>query len=523
MKSEKLITVLTSLIWGLLLTVEALTFYLIVRLDMLPWQFLLVLAALFLLVWAGLGAMLFARGKKGFVGNGRRIAAMVLTLLVVLGCAGISSVVYDVTDTVTNITNPGSVTTMMTVYVLDENPAQSIEDAVDHTFGIMGGYEESKSTQAVALLNSTVGGVLNTMSYNSAVELAGALYQQDVDAVIMSSAYVSLLEDHAMFGDFSQRVRVLYEIPLTNMEPVKQNGNSSDENAGSDKPTQAPAVNEPGGDDRIDDITNTPFLMYISGSDTRSAMLTTSRSDVNILVAVNPETKQVLLLNTPRDYYIPNPAGGGSLDKLTHCGIYGIDCSMDALSGLYSHKVDYYAQINFTGFETLIDAIGGVTVHSDFTFSAGGQFYIEQGENYLNGEAALAFARERKRLPNGDNDRGKNQMQLIKAVIKQMTSGTAIANYSGILDSMEGMFVTDFSSENISKLVKMQLSDMASWNVQSYAVTGYTGSSETYSMPGEYLSVMFCDDDMVAFGSDLINKVFDGEILTEQDVIYPGA
>ena len=162
-------------------------------------------------------------------------------------------------------------------------------------------------------------------------------------------------------------------------------------------------------------------------------------------------------------------------------------------------------------------------MHSDFTFSAGGQFYIEQGENYLNGEAALAFARERKRLPNGDNDRGKNQMQLIKAVIKQMTSGTAIANYSGILDSMEGMFVTDFSSENISKLVKMQLSDMASWNVQSYAVTGYTGSSETYSMPGEYLSVMFCDDDMVAFGSDLINKVFDGEILTEQDVIYPGA
>jgi len=517
MKSEKLITILTALIWGLMLAVEALTFYLILRLDMLPWHFLLILAVLFLLAWAGIGAMLFVRGKKDRIGSVRRVLAMVLALLVVLGCAGVSSVINEVEDTVTNITNPGTITTMMTVYVLEENPAQSVEDTSGYTFGVMSGYEEEKSNQAVANLNALLNTELNTTPYNSAAELAGALYRQEVGAAIMSSSYISLLEEHGDYGDFSERVRILYEIPLERIVQTKPK----------EEPKEEPVVDETEPEqqkkepEKVRDITNTPFLVYISGSDTRTTMLAPSRSDVNILVAVNPETKQVLLLNTPRDYYIPNPAGGGRLDKLTHCGNYGIDCSLEALSSLYGQSIDYYAQINFTGFETMIDAIGGVTVYSDYSFSARGEFYIEQGENYLNGEQALAFARERYRLPNGDNDRGKNQMQLIKAVIKQMTSGTAIANYSGILDSLEGMFVTDFGSENISKLVKMQLTDMASWNVQSYAVTGYTGSAETYSMPGEYVSVMYCDDDMVAFGSDLIDKVFAGEILTEQDVTYP--
>lgn len=520
MKSEKTITIITSLIWGLMLVAEALTYLLIQRLDMLPDKFLMVIAALFLLVWVGLGAMLFIKNKKGNIGTGRRVTAMLLVVLTVLGCVGISAVVSNVNNTISNITKPGTVTTIMTVYVLNENPAQSVEDAAGYSFGLMSGYEETKSNQAAAALGNTLGRELSTVYYNSATELANALYQQDVDAVIMSSAYVPLLEDHSNFKDFSQRVRVLHEIHLTQTDKPgfsdsnKQNGNQPA------NPDQTPDETVLAGDDRIDDITNTPFLVYISGLDTRSTMLATSRSDVNILAAVNPETKQVLLLNTPRDYYIPNPAGGGRLDKLTHCGIYGIDCSIQALSDLYGKQVDYYAQINFTGFETLIDAIGGVTVYADRGFSTG-EFFFEKGENYLNGAAALAFARDRYHQLDGDNDRGKNQMKVIKAVIKQMTTGTAIANYTGILDSLEGMFITDFSSENISKLVKMQLSDMASWNVMSYAVTGYNGSAETYSMPGDYLSVMFCDDDMVAFGSDLIEKVFAGEILTEQDVIYP--
>ena len=258
--------------------------------------------------------------------------------------------------------------------------------------------------------------------------------------------------------------------------------------------------------------------MYISGSDTRSTKLKRSRSDVNILVVVNPVSKQILLVNTPRDYYVPNPAGKGALDKLTHCGIYGTSCSMEALEGLYDTKIQYYAQINFTGFETLVDAVGGITVYSNQAFSNKG-VDIQEGENFLNGREALVFARERKRVSGGDNGRGKNQMKVIKAVIAKVSNArTLIANYSQILKSLEGMIATDFSTDDLSKLVKMQLSDMAQWNVLTYAVTGYGGNQTTYSMPGLASYVMHPNQSTVDYGSQLIQRVMDGEILTQEDM-----
>ena len=180
-------------------------------------------------------------------------------------------------------------------------------------------------------------------------------------------------------------------------------------------------------------------------------------------------------------------------------------------------EVDYYAQINFTGFETLIDAIGGITVYSDKAFTTNDRYQIVKGENYLNGAQALSFARERKHLSGGDNDRGKNQMKVIQAVINKMTSGTTIlTNYSDIMASLEGMFATSMAMNEISSLMKMQLNDMAAWNIQSYAVTGYNGSDYTYSAPGTKLYVMYPNDNDVARAKSLIDMVWDGTILTEE-------
>ena len=229
------------------------------------------------------------------------------------------------------------------------------------------------------------------------------------------------------------------------------------------------------------------------------------------------------LISLYRDTYVSLGADYG-LDKLTHCGIYGIDCSMQALSDLYDIPIDYYARINFTGVKTLVDAVGGVTVHSDVAFTAIGQHYIQQGANQLNGEQALAFARERYVLAGGDNARGKNQMKVIAALIDKMTSSTVlVSNYAQILQSLEGMFVTDMPSELISQLVKLQLEDMQpKWQIRSYAVTGVCGSRVTYSMPGFYASVMFCDDAMVAHGTGLMQKLRDGQPLTDEEIPFPG-
>lgn len=268
-----------------------------------------------------------------------------------------------------------------------------------------------------------------------------------------------------------------------------------------------------------DDPTEQPFAVYLSGSDTRSSDLTKSRSDVNIVAVVNPEDKQVLLVNTPRDYYVSNPAGNGAGDKLTHCGLYGPANSAQALSELYGVPIAYTAQINFKGFETLIDAMGGITVTSDYAFTTTvGKYKILAGENTLTGAQALAFARERSHLKDGDNGRGRNQMEVISGMIDALTAGNLLANYRTVLNSLEGMFTTSMPSSTMARLIRMQLTDMASWEVFSYAVTGTDGTGTAWSSGSTKLYVMYPDGASVAKAAVLMETVLAGELLTAEDI-----
>lgn len=250
-----------------------------------------------------------------------------------------------------------------------------------------------------------------------------------------------------------------------------------------------------------DDLDN-PFVLYISGSDTRNTTLSLeSRSDTNILAIVNPQTNKVLLLNTPRDSYVENPHLDNAKDKLTHCGIYGIDNSMAALENLYGVEIDYYCKINFTGVITLIDAIGGVDIYSDvaFTTEATSNVHINAGNNHLNGEQALAFARERYALAGGDFSRGENQMKLIKAVAdKLMDSSTLLKSAPSVMKSLEGMFTTDCPQLLITSLIKGQLTEGAQrFDITSFAVTGSTGMATCASDRSQPLSVVYLDDSSV--------------------------
>lgn len=503
MKQMKLLNIVLPAIWILQFVVELLTGLIVWRLDMIPGKYMILLIAVLLVIWL-LPGFLMLWPRKGTKWSGVRCGiGCVLAAVVVAGCAAVSTVVSDVHDTMTSITKPSVTGVTMAVYVRADDPAQTLADAKGYTFAVVEGYEEARTNQVLANIAGEFGKEVTPVKYAALQEMVDALYSGEADAVILNSAYVTILSDIEGYADFTEKTRILCEIPV-----MEQSKPLTEEDDTAQQDSQTPK-----------DITNTPFVVYISGSDTRSYKLTTSNSDVNILVVVNPKTRQILLLNTPRDYFVPNPAGGGALDKLTHCGIYGIDCSIEALEGLYDVSVDYYAQINFTGFEKLIDAIGGVTVYSDASFS-NSSVSIQVGENYLNGSQALAFARERYQLAGGDNARGKNQMKVIKGVIQKMTSGTTvITKYAEILDSLEGLFATDLKRSEINDLVKMQLNDMASWNVVSFAVTGEGDSKITYSIPGQYAYVMQQDADLVAQASQLIDRVIAGEILTEADVV----
>ena len=264
-------------------------------------------------------------------------------------------------------------------------------------------------------------------------------------------------------------------------------------------------------------ITKEPFVVYLSGVDNRGELTEKARSDVNILAVVNPETKQVALINTPRDYYV-DLAGTDSKDKLTHAGLYGVETSMATLGNLYGVNVDHYIRINFAGFISIIDAIGGVDVYSDQAFtSVGSPGYYDpttfaEGWNHLDGKAALAFARERHAFKTGDIQRGINQMKVIDAMVEKLKSPALLMSFSKLMEAASDCFVTSLSQEQISALVRMQLSDLSSWNIQSYSVTG-TGAMSTkcYSAEGQNLYVMKPDESSVNEAKALIAAVLGGE------------
>ena len=264
-------------------------------------------------------------------------------------------------------------------------------------------------------------------------------------------------------------------------------------------------------------ITKEPFVVYLSGVDTRGELTEKARSDVNILAVVNPETKRVALINTPRDYYV-DLAGTSSKDKLTHAGLYGVETSMATLGNLYGVNVDHYIRINFTGFINIIDALGGVDVYSDQAFtSVGSPGYYDpttfvEGWNHLDGKAALAFARERHAFASGDIQRGINQMKVIDAMLNKIKSPALLMGFSKIMDAASDCFVTSLSQDQISALVRMQLSDFADWDIESYTVTGSSGTStKCYSAKGQKLYVMLPDDASVAKAKEMIASVLGGE------------
>ena len=264
-------------------------------------------------------------------------------------------------------------------------------------------------------------------------------------------------------------------------------------------------------------ITKEPFVVYLSGVDTRGELTEKARSDVNIIAAVNPETKQVVLINTPRDYYV-DLAGTNSKDKLTHAGLYGVQTSMDTLGNLYGVDVQHYIRINFAGFINIVDALGGVDVYSDQAFtSVGSPGYYDpttfaEGWNHLDGKAALAFARERHAFKTGDVQRGINQMKVIDAMLNKIKSPALLMGFSKIMDAAADCFVTSFSQDQISALVRMQLSDFAEWDIESYTVTGTSSSStKCYSAKGQKLYVMKPDDASVSKAREMIASVLGGE------------
>ena len=417
-----------------------------------------------------------------------KIDCILMCILLILG----NVYLIRTNATLFSITNNTYKVDRIAIAVLNSDPAQTIEDASGYTFGaqVIGGSD--KVEQAIDQITKELGQDLYYENYEDPYAMVQNLYDGNIQAIIYNTAYDSSLTER--FPSFSQDVRELKHIEIK----------TEVQNISGDKK----------------DVTKVPFTVFISGIDTEGSISTTSRSDVNMLVTVNPTTHQILMTSIPRDYYVQLPGISGEYyDKLTHAGLYGADCSMNTLAQLFGIDIDYYAKVNFTTLRDMVNALGGVDLDSRYEFTTiSGEYFVE-GMNYgVDGSSALAFARERYNLPNGDNDRVINQQIVLKAIINKCMSPAILTGYMGIMDSLSDSFETSLSQQQISSLVRMQLDQGSGWEILSSRVVGTGDENTCYSSGDNLLYVMVPDYSSVETVAGFINRMKSGETLSADEI-----
>ncbi|MFS9155778.1 LCP family protein [Streptococcus infantis] len=308
-----------------------------------------------------------------------------------------------------------------------------------------------------------------------------SLLEGDSKAIVLNSVFENLIEQE--YPDHAKKIKKIYTKELT-------------------KTVEAPKVSQ-----------NKAFNLYISGIDTYGPISSVSRSDVNIIMTVNQETKKILLTTTPRDAYVPIADGGNNQnDKLTHAGIYGVDASIHTLENLYGIELNYYARLNFTSFLKLIDLLGGVDVYNDQEFtSLHGKYHFPVGNVHLDSEQALGFVRERYSLANGDGDRGRNQQKVISAIIQKLTSTEALKNFDGIMQSLQDSVQTNMPPETMMNLVNTQLESGGKYTVITRDLKG-TGRMDlpSYAMPDSSLYMLEVDSNSLETLKTEIKDIMEG-------------
>lgn len=381
------------------------------------------------------------------------------------------------------------------VCVLSNDKAQNLNDAANYKFAINSTASNANINTSIESISSETGKTIKPTEYTNWSNLVNALYDnKNVQAIVINHSMMSIISQE--FPDFEDSIKII----KTYEYKEKVELDSSNVNVKRD-----------------------PFIIYVSGissdegEDTKLA--SKALSDVNILAVINPETKQVLLVTTPRDSYIKisNSSGVTGYDKLAHAGSYGVDKSIEALENLYGINIDYYVKINFAGSQAVIDALGGITIESEIEFTNGWEaapvsYHFVQGANECDGEKAIAFARERKAFAAGDFQRGRNQTAVIKGIIQKATSPAILTRYSAVMDTVSDMFLTNIPSSAISDLVKLQLSNSTPWNIQTYSISGKTDEYRHLEVSNVYgASIVLPYEEDISTATKLMNKVIAGE------------
>ena len=440
--------------------------------GMVPTKYLAALTAVLFLLFALTFGLQYVKNKIFILGI---VLSVLLSIVLTAGVVYLSKANQLLED----VGGATYKTDNMVVVVKKDDLAQNLLDTGNYRFGVQTALDQENTQLMREDIESSVGRELLVVEYPSIQEEAQALLDGTIDAAIYNEAFTGIIEDS--IEGYSDQVRILYQYGIDT--PLEQEETNVEE----------------------------PFNVYISGIDVSGPITTNSRSDVNIIMTVNPNTKKILLTTTPRDYYVTLPGvSGEARDKLTHAGIYGVDVSMNTLENLYGIDITYYARVNFTSLVTIVDALGGVDVNSEYAFEAGG-YQFQQGVNTLNGDQALAFSRERYSFTEGDNQRGKNQEAVLTAILQKAMSPTILTNANQIIASVSDSVETNMTQDDMAKFINMQLSDGASWTIESQAATGTGDNQSCFSSGSQLLYVMWPDEAVVSSLSGRMQQILSGQ------------
>ena len=439
--------------------------------GLVPTKYLVAIIIVLLILFGVTFGLQYVKNKVYIVGI---VLSIILSILQAIG------IVYmlKADKLMADVGGANYKTDNMIVVVKKDNPASNLMDASMYRFGTQTAVDQENTQTMLDNINKALGREVKVEQYGTVQELANALLEGRVDAAVYNQALDGLITDS--IEDYSEQVRVLYQYGIeTELEQ------------------ETADVEE-------------PFNVYISGIDVDGPITTNSRSDVNIIMTVNPNTKKILLTTTPRDYYVQIPdISGEQRDKLTHAGIYGVDASMKTLEQLYGIDISYYARVNFSSLVKIVDTLGGVDVDSDFEFTAGG-YQFKQGMNHLDGKQALAFSRERYSFEDGDNQRGKDQEKVLTAILNKAMSPAILSNASALIADVSDSVQTNMTQEEMAKFIKMQLNDGASWTIESQAASGNGDTQACYSSGDQPLYVMWPDEAIVQSISAKMNEILSG-------------
>ena len=461
--------------------------YQLIKINVLPTKLLFLITIVFVLLDA-IFALLLCYYTRAFVS---KIICVVITLVLIFGsCIGgyyiskTGSLLTNITNVTKHAKNTVSVVVKQSSDIKNKSQLNGLSVGTLRTIGTQG------SSKALKELSKD-GIVMNQSEYDSLSSMLEAFYNGEVDSIIINESSRSQILDMESYADFDNNTRVVYQTSYKVENTDKANA--------------------------VTDITSKPFNVLISGSDTRGGFDKNGRSDVIMVATINPKTSTILLTSVPRDFYVTtacDAADGcmqGTLDKITHTGIHGTNTTKRTVEQLLGVEINYTFKVGFDTVTDLVDALGGVDVYVEPGYAVStSTFSVHEGVNHLDGQHALAYARERYSYTEGDRQRTKNQQQVLMGIVNEATKPSVITKYASIMDAMANTFSTTMSNEEISDLIKHQINNNPKWKMEQYMVDG-TGDTLMCAELGDAASVMVPDQSTVKIAKDKINAILAGK------------